>query len=151
MKFRIGDQNHLSALQPSSFKPSMPFVLNYFKEVHAPNLPPPIHVGQSTGLCKFPQTGHIRDGTVWQRKEGEGWRCKRRVLWIRGEILPVADSNGANSSTKDRQTGGQPASLSIKSQALSSRPHYTSVCCLLFSSKSPVSFCHSFSFFFLFL
>lgn len=47
------------------------------------------------------------------RVEGEGWRCWRRVLWIRREILPVADSDGANSSTKDRQTGGQPGSLSI--------------------------------------
>lgn len=56
------------------------------------------------------QTESSRDGFI-----REGWgrrRCRRRLLWIRREILPVADSGGANSSTKDSQTGGQPASLS---------------------------------------
>lgn len=113
MELGIGDQKPpLSPPQPSSFKPNMPFELKLLQG-DAPNISAPIHVGQSAGLCKFPQTGHIRDGTIRQREEGEGWRCWRRVLRIRREILPVADSDGANSSTKDRQTGGQPGSLSI--------------------------------------
>lgn len=41
------------------------------------------------------------------RAEGDAWRCSRRVPWRGREILPVADSDGANSSTKDRQTRGQ--------------------------------------------
>lgn len=54
-------------------------------------------------------TGHIRDGTI-RRGEDEGWRCWRRVLRIRRPILPLPDSDGANSSTKDRQAGGRPGS-----------------------------------------
>lgn len=115
----------------------MPFELKLLQG-GSPNISAPMHVGQSAGLCKFPQTGHIRDGTIRQREEGEGWRCWRRVQWIRREILPVADSDGANSSTKDRQTGGQPGSLSIflRVRLCLPLPHSTSVCLSLSSSLS---------------
>lgn len=62
MKLEIRDQKLLLSASASN----MPFELKLLKG-DAPNLPAPIHVGQSTGLCRFPQTGHIRDGTIRQR------------------------------------------------------------------------------------
>lgn len=34
---------------------------------HAANLAVPVHMRQSTGLCKFRQRGHITDGTIRHR------------------------------------------------------------------------------------
>lgn len=95
-------------------------------------------------VCVFPQTGHIRDGTIREsEREGEGWRCWRRALWIGREILPVTDSSGANSSTKDRQTRGQHGSLSICL--------WVRLCLSCLISALCASHCLSLFFFFLFM
>lgn len=79
------------------------------------------------------QTGHIRDGTIRERGVEwgcQGWRCWRRLLWIRREILPVADSSGANSSTKRQRLGGQPALylLFFESGSVFFWPYLSSAC-----------------------
>lgn len=136
------------AINQPSFKPNIPFELKLLQG-GAPNLSAPIHVGQSAGLCKFPQTGYIRDGTIRQREESEGWRCWRRVQWIRREILPVADSDGANSSTKDRPEVNLALYLSFLESGTVFLylflPLHASHCFL----ASILALCHFFLFFFL--
>lgn len=83
---------------------------NYFKEVH-PNLSTPIHVGQSAGLCVPANRTHQRQDYQRERRARGGGAGDE--LYGYREILPVADSDGANSRTKDRQAGGQHGSLSI--------------------------------------
>lgn len=90
-------------------KPNTPLNWKYFKEVLA-NFTAAIHVGQSTGLSN--RTHHRQD---YQKESGEGtgWGALETGFVDKRDILPVADSSGANSSTKDRQNGGQPCSLSV--------------------------------------
>lgn len=111
----------------SSLKASALFrVESYFKELLA-NVSASIHVGQSPGLSnrKQPRRDYQRDGGVG------GWRFRRRLLWIRREILPVADSGGANSSTKDSQTRSTCFIASSLSRALSSSSASLQLCVLL--------------------
>lgn len=110
---------------------------NYFKEVLPTSQLP--FMWDKAQVCANSCKRDTLETGLSDRAEGEAWRCSRRVPWKGREILPAADSDGANSSTKDRQTRGQPALyLAFLELALSSSASFPP-CGDLFLSQSPIT------------
>lgn len=102
-----GIRGHRLLPQPSFSSHTCLLSWNYFKEVLPTSQLP--FMWDKAQVCVNSCERDTLETGLSDRAEGDAWRCSRRVPRKGREILPVADSDGANSSTKDRQTRGQPA------------------------------------------